>query len=711
MKIAIFTAIFGTKDNLIENQPSIEGVNYICFTDTNFISKTWNVIKTDLWNDDVVRTSKMCKILPHIFLKDYDYTIWVDGHCRVSEMIVLPVKELEKGKSFIALRHDKHTSLYEEAEYCIKIGKVRYIDIIDQINRYKSDGYKSDNGLFKNSIIWRRNDDPNLNSCMEDWWDEIKNGCFRDQLSLMYVFWKRNFSNFLSIDNTADVQGKLFNQCPHNDYNQMTHGVEMEISSRIMSDILNEIAEYNHYKSFLGIGLNQLISTLLKVNSKKIMGKNDFIQYALTKINNSYDMIFIEGSGNYSNVSANPAEKLQKILNFALDLLKDDGCIILEGTTQKNESDGISWKVAMIFRCTHPDLHIETIDIHPGYTIIRKARNDIVDIEANGTKMHLSEDVSFECFDRNRKDYLNLVSYPDYFKNIEVVLKGGGLCNRLKYLISVWRRSEIFKKRMKVYWTDEIHCSGCHLSDLFENDFEYVYSCPDKTTTIEQNLYIPFPSAFRFCLLDTDIPIGFGRVQPLTEKDSNAWKVLAKYPKQGQNIDYEYSRIPTNLKNDILSYFRRLVPVKKIRDILSEQRKQIGENTIGVHLRRTDHMLKNDRNMGVDSLVFEYMESEIAKNDKANFFISTDEVGLEDRYEKKFPGKIIKYTKRMAGRYIVSHMNTESSVSRTGIENIQDALIDVLLLAECKKILGTKLSTFTECAWWFGGCKDILIME
>ena len=70
-----------------------------------------------------------------------------------------------------------------------------------------------------------------------------------------------------------------------------------------------------------------------------------------------------------------------------------------------------------------------------------------------------------------------------------------------------------------------------------------------------------------------------------------------------------------------------------------------------------------------------------------------------------------KSSKRMAGRYIVSHMNTESSVSRTGIENIQDALIDVLLLAECKKILGTKLSTFTECAWWFGGCKDILIME
>ena len=42
---------------------------------------------------------------------------------------------------------------------------------------------------------------------------------------------------------------------------------------------------------------------------------------------------------------------------------------------------------------------------------------------------------------------------------------------------------------------------------------------------------------------------------------------------------------------------------------------------------------------------------------------------------------------------------------RKSREGIQDALIELLLLAENKSLKASYLSTFSEMAWWFGGCR------
>lgn len=41
---------------------------------------------------------------------------------------------------------------------------------------------------------------------------------------------------------------------------------------------------------------------------------------------------------------------------------------------------------------------------------------------------------------------------------------------------------------------------------------------------------------------------------------------------------------------------------------------------------------------------------------------------------------------------------------RNSTEGIQDALIDMLLLAKNAELRVSKLSTFSEVAWWFGQC-------
>ena len=41
MKIAVYTSIFGGYDELHEDQLQMDGVDYICFTDSDIKSKTW----------------------------------------------------------------------------------------------------------------------------------------------------------------------------------------------------------------------------------------------------------------------------------------------------------------------------------------------------------------------------------------------------------------------------------------------------------------------------------------------------------------------------------------------------------------------------------------------------------------------------------------------------------------------------------------------
>lgn len=291
--------------------------------------------------------------------------------------------------------------------------------------------------------------------------------------------------------------------------------------------------------------------------------------------------------------------------------------------------------------------------------------------------------------------------------SIYIICEGGGLCNRLKYLIGVWRRSDKFNKSLKIIWRPVRGIMGCHLRDLFENDFNFVDKKPDDTS--EENFYGNSGPCHRFCLFPDDIPENFGKTKPVTEKDLECWKNIQDPPKPFQSIDFEYHRIPETLKKELVSYFNKLQPVKEIREIIEKESEKIDDNTIGLHIRRGDHMTKNDRNMGSDDKFFSLIDNEIKKNKNVKFFLATDGINTEKIFKRKFRDRIIIYQKREKGIFHTFGKNI--SVSRSSIIGCQDALIDIYLLSKCSKIIGTKLSTFTECAWWFGGCKDIIIAE
>jgi hypothetical protein len=209
MKIAIYTSIFGGYDDLIDDQYQMDGVDYICFTDRDLESETWKVIKSTPIYNDPNRNAKKYKILPHRYLKDYDYSIWIDGNIKV----ISDIRALCNGDSYKVYDHmqvfDKRNCIYDEAQAILNFGKINsertpergiknWKDnpklIVDQMNRYISEGYPKNNGLATNPIIVRNHNDSDAIAVMEDWWSEIKYNSKRDQLSFNYIVWKNQFN-------------------------------------------------------------------------------------------------------------------------------------------------------------------------------------------------------------------------------------------------------------------------------------------------------------------------------------------------------------------------------------------------------------------------------------------------------------------------------------------------------------------------------------
>ena len=211
MRIAIYTSIFGGYDDLIDDQFQMDGVDYICFTDRDIKSKTWKVVKSTPIYNDSNRNAKKYKVLPHRYLNDYDWSIWIDGNIKV----ISDIRSLCNGEAYKLYDHmlvgeyDRRNCIYDEAQTILNFGKInseRYPEkgiknwkdnpklIVDQMNRYASAGYPKQNGLATTPIMVRNHLDSGVIKHNEDWWSEIKHNSKRDQLSFNYIAWKNKFN-------------------------------------------------------------------------------------------------------------------------------------------------------------------------------------------------------------------------------------------------------------------------------------------------------------------------------------------------------------------------------------------------------------------------------------------------------------------------------------------------------------------------------------
>ena len=69
-----------------------------------------------------------------------------------------------------------------------------------QMDRYKKEGFPENYGLLQSNILLRKHNKQDCIKLMEEWFNEIKNGSHRDQLSFNYVSWKNKEINIVYMD-------------------------------------------------------------------------------------------------------------------------------------------------------------------------------------------------------------------------------------------------------------------------------------------------------------------------------------------------------------------------------------------------------------------------------------------------------------------------------------------------------------------------------
>ena len=193
-KMVVYTAITGDYDDLAEPEYVNPNLDYICFTDNlNLKSDLWEIRLMEDLDLDNIRKARHYKVLPHKYLSDYDYSLWIDGAFKITGDLTKLVNKHAKNHRMMCIIHEKRNSIYKEAQTCIDRKKDSPEIINSQINKYMNEGYPENHGLIESGVLFRNHNDKQVIKIMEDWYNEIINHSRRDQLSFNYAAWKNDF--------------------------------------------------------------------------------------------------------------------------------------------------------------------------------------------------------------------------------------------------------------------------------------------------------------------------------------------------------------------------------------------------------------------------------------------------------------------------------------------------------------------------------------
>lgn len=194
--IVVYTCITNGYDDLNEILNKEDNIDYICFTDDKTLtSKTWTIIyinDKNLDNLTNVKKQRYIKINPHLFLSDYEISIWIDGNMSIIGDINQLLKIHNNEYFMTTLKHPYTNCIYIEAKKCADIKDSSLIIFKQVFFKYLKEKYPINNGLIESRMIIRNHNNNKCIKLMEDWWKEVNEYSHRDQLSFNYVLWKNN---------------------------------------------------------------------------------------------------------------------------------------------------------------------------------------------------------------------------------------------------------------------------------------------------------------------------------------------------------------------------------------------------------------------------------------------------------------------------------------------------------------------------------------
>lgn len=249
----------------------------------------------------------------------------------------------------------------------------------------------------------------------------------------------------------------------------------------------------------------------------------------------------------------------------------------------------------------------------------------------------------------------------------------GGLCNRMRVIVGAVSLAYKTGRQLTIIWTQDTTLNS-KFSDLFEPIPFRVIECSLNSWRYKF-LYHWYKDVKHSMILDDTWISTNAR-----GKEYDTWK---------NKIEDRHLFLQTNL--DILfdGDYSLLKPRMSVINALNNV--ECNQNTIGLHIRRTDNV--KAVKYSPTRLFFAKVEEELKANPQKKFYLATDDPNEERAFIDKFGGNIIIYQKH--------------SLDRNNPIAIKDALIDLYNLSCCSKIYGSYWSSFSDTAALWSGIEKI----
>lgn len=283
-----------------------------------------------------------------------------------------------------------------------------------------------------------------------------------------------------------------------------------------------------------------------------------------------------------------------------------------------------------------------------------------------------------------------------------------GLCNKLLPLMSLLRISELNKKNIVCYWTNECMSlkkiqNGYHFLDFFEElhnvkfidekEFNIIKDKLSKNKNIHKNLKENIYINDENSIYNENTLIYNKITHIISFLDDKVNHIFNPNPKDTIYIENHIDFI-TNLRK----YLKHLKPLddiqQKINYFINEN--NFNQNILGIHIRSVDGGFKyfNTENS------IKYIEKIIHNSPEWKIFISTDNIEIETKIKNIFKEKIIYFNNPFGNNY-------SDKFNFNSYNGLKNSICDLFILSKCNKIIGTKSSSFSLMAFLLSN-NDIL---
>ncbi len=195
MKIVIYTAVFGNKDEL--KMPSgysnDRNIDYLCFTDNaEMKSDFYQIVLQKRKFKDICKNARFYKIKGFNGIEKYDVAIWHDANITIRHNKIQNLIHYLQNADFATFKHPERNCVYEEGLACIRYNKDYAIRIFMQMILFYLFHYPKQAGLFETGIFVTNVKKFKLKRIHNYWWKWVKHLSRRDQLSLNISALKTN---------------------------------------------------------------------------------------------------------------------------------------------------------------------------------------------------------------------------------------------------------------------------------------------------------------------------------------------------------------------------------------------------------------------------------------------------------------------------------------------------------------------------------------